>query len=149
MKSSFNTRDTLDLQLQQTARTVGTCIRFSSETVQTGSNSSVQEAGTAKNWHTSFLQKSQKYDCVLFCNTVSFMCSITLFEKDCRPSQGQQEAVSAEVALVVNESVANEAVVSDNIASASSPGSQSRFFTRFSSGCISSNSSDTHSVSVL
>ena len=44
-------------------------------------------------------------------NTDSYVRSITQFEKDWRPSQGQQEALLAEVALVVDELVADKATV--------------------------------------
>ena len=61
-------------------------------------------------------------------NTDSLVCSIALFDKDWRQSQGQQEALLAEVALVVDGSVADETVVGVEIVSASSSGSQSRYF---------------------
>ena len=62
--------------------------------------------------------------------------------KDWHPSQGQQEAQLAEVALVINGSLADEAVVRVDVVLVSSSGSQSRFFVRFSFGSVSSNSSN-------
>ena len=58
------------------------------------------------------------------------MRSIASSEEDWYPSQSQQEALLAEVALVINEFILlgnDEAVVSVDIASVSSSGSQSRF----------------------
>ena len=51
--------------------------------------------------------------------------------------------------MVVDESATDEALVGIDNVSVSSPSSQSRFFVRFSSGSVSSNSSDTPSFSVL
>ena len=82
-------------------------------------------------------------------NTDSFLCSIAPFEEDWHPSQGQQEVLLAEVALVVDGSVADEAIVGIDIALVSSFSSQSRFFAQFSSGSVISNSCDTPSFSVL
>ena len=56
------------------------------------------------------------------------MCSIAPFEEDWRPLQGQQEALLAEVALVVDGSVADEVIVGVDIVSVSSSSSQIRFF---------------------
>ena len=55
-------------------------------------------------------------------NNNSFMHSIAPFEEDRRLSQGQQEALLAKVALTVDGSVANEALVGVDIASISSSG---------------------------
>ena len=66
--------------------------------------------------------KSQKCDMANYfadSNTGSFVSSIAPFEEDWCPSQGQQEALLAEVALVVDGSVAGEVVVGVDIASVS------------------------------
>ena len=77
-----------------------------------------------------FLQKSQKSDGALFAdnNTDSFVRSMAPFEEGWHPSQGQQQALLAEVALVVDGLVADEIIAGVDIVSVSSSGSQSRFF---------------------
>ena len=72
------------------------------------------------------------------------MHSIAQFEEDWHPSQGQQETLLAEVALVVDGPVADEAIVGIiNTVPVNSSSSQSRFFVQFTSGSVSSNSCNT------
>ena len=115
----------------RTAGIAATRIQFSSETVQTDFDSSIQEAGTAKLTELTslFLQKSRMSDDALFAdsNTDSFVLFIALCEKDWCPSQGQQEALLAEVALVVDGLVADGAEVGVGMVSVHSSGSQSTF----------------------
>ena len=68
---------------------------------------------------------------------ISFCDSITPFEEDWRPSQGQQEALLAYASVVVNGSVANEAIVAVDIASASPSASYSAATVKASSIAIS------------
>ena len=56
---------------------------------------------------------SQKSDGAIFAdsNIDSFVCSIALCEEDWHPSQCQHEALLAEVGLVVDGSVSDQAVL--------------------------------------
>ena len=64
-------------------------------------------------------------------NTDSFVCSIAPFEEDWHLSQGQQEPLLVEVALVGDGFVADEALVGIDIVLVSGSRSQSRFFFLF------------------